>query len=299
MAELPDDVIEHLRSIFAACNGRTTDKLSRNPNAPEESFDLTWIEHLSRYSAPMTLRSEWLVKIETHYLGGMRHFWNWEIADIGLLIDLRLGDGARRRKVALLQSKRLYPDGAPVREETMSDYEVGFARLADPEDDAISLAFATEYSFDEDSTYAQIRANSQQVAAIDEYEKKIGLKVYYQLYNPWSVPFVQRVPVLADYAEPDGEPDLGVRVMPARLLHVRLMSRSLTSPKLSDLENLNAIPMFGWRLEAFICEELLECREGDRFESISDDRIQDVFFRRTGAIAAAIVITVEAPTAAT
>jgi hypothetical protein len=298
MPDLPEDVIERLALIFTACNARTTDKLSRNPNAPEQSFDLTWIEHLSRYSTPMTLPSEWLVKIETHYLGGMRHFRGWEIADIGVLIDLRLGIAGRRRKVALLQSKRLYPDGAPVREETMADYEVGFARLADPEDDSISIAFATEYRFDEDSTYVQISANSHQVAAIDGYQKEVGLKVYYHLYNPWSVPFVQHVPVLDDQ-EPEGEPDLGVRVVPVRLLHSRLASQSLQSPKLSDLANLDGLPTYGWRLEEFICEELLECREGDQFESINDNRIQAAFFRRTGAIAAAIAITVEAPTAAT
>jgi hypothetical protein len=79
--DLPDDVVEHLRSVFSACNARTTDKLVTNPNAPEESLDPTWIEHMSRYSTPVTLPSDWLVKVETHYLGGMRHFRRWEIAD--------------------------------------------------------------------------------------------------------------------------------------------------------------------------------------------------------------------------
>jgi hypothetical protein len=36
---------------------------------------------------------------------------------------------------------------------------------------------------------------------------------------------------------------------------------------------------------------------GDRFESISHDRIQQLFNRRSGAIAAAIAISVEAPQA--
>jgi hypothetical protein len=80
-----------------------------NPNAPEESLDLTWIEHMSRFSSPVTLDSGWLVKIETHYLGRMRHFRRWEIADIGRLVHLRLGEKGRTSKVALLQSKRLYP----------------------------------------------------------------------------------------------------------------------------------------------------------------------------------------------
>lgn len=292
--DLPDDVVEHLRSVFSACNARTTDKLVTNPNAPEESLDLTWIEHMSRYSTPVTLPSDWLVKVETHYLGGMRHFRRWEIADIGLLVHLRLGDEGRRSKVALLQSKRLYPDGMPIREETLVDYEIGFGRLADPEDDAISMGFATEFRFSDESPYGQIRLNSRQIAAIDDYEREVRLKVYYQLYNPWSVPFVQRIP-LAGYVEQQGEPDLGVRIVPARIVHALLGNPPLQSPRLSDLAALGALPPFGWRLEQFICDEVLVCREGDQFESISDARIQQLFNRRSGAIAAAIAISVEAP----
>jgi hypothetical protein len=116
----------------------------------------------------------------------MRHFRRWEIADIGVLVHRRLGDHGRRSKVALLQSKRLYPVGAPVREETVVDYEIGLARLADPEDEAISIGFATEFRFTDDSAYGQIREGSNQVSAIEDYEKEIRLKVYYQLYNPWS-----------------------------------------------------------------------------------------------------------------
>jgi hypothetical protein len=294
MPDLPDDVVERVRSIFASCNKRAAAKMSRNPNAPEESFDLTWIEHLSGYSAPMTLASQWLVKIETHFLGGMRHFGSWEIADIGVLVDLRLGD-ERQRKVALLQSKRLYPNGTPIREESAIDYRIGFARLADPEDDTTSIAFATEYRFDEDSAYAQIIANSPQVTAIDEYQAQMLLKVYYHLYNPWSVPFVQHVPLLPGYNDPDGEPDLGVRVLPAGVLHQRLGNLMRRSPRLRDLADLEEIPPRGWRLEEFVCNQLLACHEGDPFDSIDDDRIQGMFFRRTGAIAAAISITIEAP----
>lgn len=293
VADLPADVVEHLRSIFSACNARTTEKLSTNPNVPEESLDLSWIEHMSRHSAPVALPSDWLVKVETHYLGGMRHYYRWEIADIGLLVHLRLDESGRRSKVALLQSKRLYPDGAAVREETIVDYEIGFGRLADPEDDAISIAFATDFSFGEDSAYGQIRQGSNQVAAIDEYEREVGLKVYYQLYNPWSVPFAQRVP-LVGFVEHEGEPDLGVRVIPSPRVHARL-AESGRSPQLRDLAELDGLPPFGWRLEHFVCDELLGCREGDRFESITDARIQQLFNRRSGAIAAAIAITVEAP----
>ncbi len=294
MLNLPEDVIAHIRSIFAACNVRTTEKLSMNPNAPEESFDLTWIEHLSRYSATAALPSEWLVRIDAHYLGGMRHFYRWEIADIGVLVHLRLGDQDRRSKVALLQSKRLYPKGTPVRDETRVDYAIGFGRLADPEQDVLSLDFGTEFRFTDESEYEQITTQSDQVEAIDAYERDVRLRVYYQLYNPWRIPFTQRVP-LAGYVGPDGEPALGVRIVPAQIVHGWLAAEGRRSPRVEDLAELGKVPAYGWRLEQFISDEMLACREGDEFESIEDDRIQTLFYRRSGAIAAAIAITIEAP----
>jgi hypothetical protein len=35
---LPPDVFDWVRTVFGDCNARVTAKLSRNPNAPEESF---------------------------------------------------------------------------------------------------------------------------------------------------------------------------------------------------------------------------------------------------------------------
>ena len=72
MQPIPQDVKEWIRKAFRECNERITEKLSNNPNLPEESLDLTWIEHLSQYASPVTLGSSWTIKIETHYLGGLR-----------------------------------------------------------------------------------------------------------------------------------------------------------------------------------------------------------------------------------
>jgi hypothetical protein len=79
-------------------------------------------------------------------------------ADRRVQRDLR----RRRSKVALLQSKRLYPDGTTIREEALADYEIGFARLADSEDEAISMGFATGFRFSDESVYGQIRGGSDQ-----------------------------------------------------------------------------------------------------------------------------------------
>jgi len=57
MQPIPADVTEWIRKVFRECNERITEKLSNNPNLPEESLDLTWIEHLSQYASPVTLGS--------------------------------------------------------------------------------------------------------------------------------------------------------------------------------------------------------------------------------------------------
>jgi hypothetical protein len=296
VAEIPQDVLVWVQEVFAECGRRVTDRLDRNPNAPEESFDLTWIEQVSRYSSPTIFPSQWAAKIETHYLGGLRQFGRWEIADIGILVFLRLGPGERVNKVALLQSKRLYPLNRPIREETAVDFEIGFGRLADPEDASSSIGQAAEFSFSRASRYAALRQDSNQVRAIDEYQQDRRLRVYYQFYNPWRVPLVQNIP-LAGYVSPDGDPKLGVRIVPASTIHALLSEGGGASPSLEQLEGLAGLPARGWRLEDFIADEVLGCREGDQFDSLAEGRLDALFYRRTGPIAAAIAITIEAPDA--
>src|SRR5262245_46567585 len=143
--EIPSDVTKWLKSAFGSCNERVSEKLSNAPNVPEPSLDLTFIEHLSQFASPITFASKWTVRLDTHYLGGLRHFYNWEIADIELLLFVRRGGKIIRSKVGLLQSKRLYPNGESVKEEVAVDYEIGFARLADPEDVHISLTSSHKY----------------------------------------------------------------------------------------------------------------------------------------------------------
>jgi hypothetical protein len=295
MQTIPSDVKEWIRKIFGGCNERIAEKLSNNPNLPEESLDLTWIEHLSHYASPVTLGSLWTVKIETHYLGGLRHFRNWEIADIGVLMFFRQAGVTKRSKVALLQSKRLYPSNNTVQEEDKIDYEIGFARLADPESLQQSVAVQAEFVFDDGCRYGALMANSEQIQAIDAFQKQNNTPVYYQFYNPWRVPFTQRIP-LSEYKRPAGELDLGTRVIPAREVH-GLLSRYVAGqkPTLSEIKTLWPGTPYGWTLEHFVADLLLGCIEGSIFQDISEQRIQNLFYRRSGPISAAIAIHIEAP----
>jgi hypothetical protein len=296
MAEIPADVVDWLRLVFADCNARVTSKITRNPNTPEESLDSAWIEHLDHLSAPIQLDSQWVVKIQTHFLGGMRHFHQWEIADIGVLVFLRLGPNERKQKVALLQSKRLYPINRPIEEAVIVDYEIGFARLADPESEMLSVGYSSEFQFSDESRYGALSPGSDQVDAISRYQQEIGIRVYSQFYNPWSVPFVQRIPLIG-YEAPQGDPDLGVRIIPASVVHERLEELPDRTPALSTFSQVDPVPAFGWPLESFICDEILGCREGDQFDSINEQKMMRLFNRRSGPISAAIAVTIEAPDA--
>jgi hypothetical protein len=291
---LPASVTAWLRSVFSECNRRITDKLCNNPNAPEPTFDLTWIECLSEYAAPIRIDDSWLVRIDAHYLGGLRHWMNWEIADIGVLLFVRRKGTLATRKVAILQSKRLYPTNNHVREELRIDYEIGFARLADPEDLERSIAAPRQFEFDDTCKYGALSAGSQQVEAIDQYNRQNRIPVHYQFYNPSAVPFAITIP-LDCRTTSSTDPSLGVRIM--RAVDVHQVLRELPNGAHPTLSQLMAIPGSGgpggWSLQDFVVNEFLGCREGAHFQSVTDEKMYNLFNRRSGPISAAIAITIE------
>jgi hypothetical protein len=293
--EVPRDVSQWLFEVFAACNQRVTEKLCNNPNMQEEWLDYSWIEQVSRFSAPLTLSSSWTVRLQAHFLSGLRHFRTWEIGDIGVLLFIRSPTRVERSKVVLLQSKRLYPTNMAVTEETTVDYQVGFARLADPEDLRHSLTLGTDYEFTDEAWYGAFLAGSDQTRAIQEFEKSHALPVYDHLYNPWCLPFARHVPI-DSFNTPEGDLEIGVRIVSSEMVHGALRdSAKGYRPSVRDITQSGAPDTYGWRLEQFIAAELLECREGARFDSIHDRSIEALFTRRSGPIAAAIAITAEAP----
>jgi hypothetical protein len=104
---IPDDVREYINNVFKDCNDRVSNKLTTNPNSWETSLDMTLIDALTNYSASVKLPSNWLIRIDTHYLGGMRHWNNWEIADIGILIFFRKDNSINYFGLELLASMNL------------------------------------------------------------------------------------------------------------------------------------------------------------------------------------------------
>jgi len=290
---LPEAVKNWAREVFARCNSTVTSKLSNQPNVHEEHLDHSFIESLSNHESPRLLENGWVVRVDTHFLGGLRHFDKWEIADIGILVLVKSGGRALLRKAAVLQSKRLYPTNGRVRNYHPIDFEIGIARLADPEDLSVTMLDPVDYKFESTSTYAAVRSDSDQVRAIDEYMQHAHVPVYYQLYNPWDIPWMMSLPSTGPRL-PEASPQVGAKITPASELH-RLLARSEghTTPTFSDCATLTT-----WRLEDFVADELLACREGHLYTDPDDTAIRRLFFRRSGPIAAAIAMTFEAPTAA-
>src|SRR5437867_3658480 len=131
MIPLPKDVTEWLTGVFSNTNSIAASKLTLVPNSHEPWMDFAVIESLQRMSVPFTFKSDWIVSIDTHWLGSAPLWRNWEIADIGFLVIFRTAKKLIRSKVALLQSKRLYADR--YRPETDEEKEMyymrGFGRM--------------------------------------------------------------------------------------------------------------------------------------------------------------------------
>jgi hypothetical protein len=292
---LPSDLLDWFRNGFAECNNRLARKISLVPNSSEPSLDMTFIEHFSQYGAPVRFRSGWIVQVDTHFLGGLRHFHGqWEIADIGLLIHYRRSGALVQSKAAVLQSKRLYPQGISVREDIREDYEIGFARLADPEDVRLPLHSACSYRFDADSRYSALRAHDRQYKDIQSYLRESKVPVFYQFYGPVALPIELSFPFPAEGVAL-ATTEFGTRIVSASAVIKLLKPKPQNyAPSVKDLRALNVqAAEFGWRLEEFVAAHLLPCKEGYVYTDVRDEQVFRLFNRRAGPIAAAVAFSIE------
>jgi len=167
------------------------------PSTHEASLDLAFVSRAADFAGPIVFPSEWIVRIDTHFLGGRRHFFNWEIADIGILIVFRQGGKVVKSKIALLQSKRLYPMEEEYEEDERVDYEIGFARLFHGDEHFGSITAPRVFSFGSESKYQALRVGDKQYVAVEGYEKEHSIPVYYMLYHPGYLPYKTEIPRLA------------------------------------------------------------------------------------------------------
>jgi len=296
--------------VFGSCNERVASIVTEVPTTHETPLDMTFVQHFLGVSAPHHFESGWTVDLSTHYLGGGRHWsewpdWplrRWEIADIGLLVLFRQRGKLMRSKVALLQSKRLYPDELDWDEDSPLDYAVGFARLYRSDEDWGQVMAPRQFTFTSQSRYKALVSGVGQYKAIANYEEQRKIPVYYLLYNPLDVPTTTTIPITPGRPPTAAPCNVGCRVIPAAHLRAVLngqpdgsspaygeLTASLTEP--FDV----AVHRAGWRLEHFVVNLLLECETGYIAAGPNDNGLNYVFNRRSGPISAALAVTLDAP----
>jgi hypothetical protein len=165
------------------------------------------------------------VRVDAHYLGGGRHLGEWEIADLGLLIVIRDQGTVRLRKVALLQSKRLYPNEQIWEEDTPHDYAIGFARLM-PEDVSALEAEKEALYIHGRIPVPRIGRRDHQYRIIEDYEAQHGIPVHYLLHHPLTVPSEQTIPIPSPWDVESQECEVGPSVIRAHALRETLKGQA-------------------------------------------------------------------------
>lgn len=293
--DIPVEIMDWFRGIFVAVNRRLAEKIRNVPAIPEPHLDTTFIEHLMGYAAPRAFPSGWAIRIDTHYLGGLRHFGSWEIADIGIFVFFQRDGSLIRQKVALLQSKRLYPTAGEINYIEEYDYRIGMARLAKRDRHAPTMMPQRALTFKPSSRYKALLAHDDQYNAIADYIKQRHTPVFYLLYNPPSIPLRVQVP-LTEYVAIVEDPPLGSRIIPFHKMEEILKTKKRNyAPSITDVSKITAMDVNGWRLENFMADLLLGCKEGRRITDADASDMESLFYRRSGPIAATVAITVEVP----
>jgi hypothetical protein len=235
---------------------------------------------------------------------GPGYWGRWEIAEIGILVAFRRGGIVQQTKIALLQSKRLYPEEAEApAEDQLVDYEVGFARLLETEQEFRSATRNRKFTFTRNSCYRALDYQGEQHDAILKYMTDTEIPVHYLLHNPPALPSTAVLPVIAKEDEIDVDScEVGCRVVRAQDVDARLKAAKLKkrgNPSFTQMVgNTRMLDKACWRLEHFVADLVIGCQEGYRggTNPMQDPGLYRVFARRSGPISAAISISIDAPT---
>jgi len=295
---LPPEIREWLLNVFSTANSTTSVHLTRVPNVQEPHLDTTLISTLGRFSIPFVFPSDWIVRIDTHFLGSSNYWGRWEIADIGILVSFRRTGELLRTKIALLQSKRLYPNE---RIEKNPEEWRGFGKLLE-QDDVYARAVAPRiFGFSDKSRYRALQVDDGQYNAIASYEDLSQIPVYYLFYNPFRIPSEIRLPAPSGL-EIEDVCEAGCRVLPAYDFRETVApSLEGLTPSYGDVCGFNfgafaeKANLGGWRFETFVVDELLGCRRGYKADHRGDKTLGNLFGGRSAPIYAAVSVNIDAP----
>jgi hypothetical protein len=220
--QLSADVIDYVRQVFAAADSSLAERLERQPNVHEEFLDMAFVDSVAMNSGPHKTKSDRVVDIDIHFVGGGWQYERWEVADIGVIVIfrrldeiLRSLDEILRTKVVLLQSKRLYPRESEFVEAHGLARPGGFGYLARL--DAPDIREPRLFRFHADCRYKALQVGDNQWAVIADYESRYGIPIHYLLYHPGVLPTQVTVPIQLPLPERAASV-VGSRVLPTSLM---------------------------------------------------------------------------------
>ena len=292
---LPADVKSFMDDLFSNCNFQITKLLSTFPNTHEETLDQLLVSNLAQMQGPVKLGSNWVIRLDAHFIGGGRHYRTWEVADIGLMVIFRKNGKIVRSKLAFLQSKRLY---ASTQKHKPIDpyYRMGMGRLLVTDDEHEELIAKKTIKFSKACRYKAFKAADTQHDAMEGFANKHGVKLYYLFYNPAALPWSIDSPVeQAPYIEKN---EVGCRVVPMDLLDSSSnLFQSARSPSYEGIEHavkdkLDGDDMdAGWRLEYFVNDLFIACKEGVIDDTPNFEMLHSLMSQKSSPISSAISIT--------
>lgn len=300
--QIPSDVVDWFRDVFANANRKVCERLVNVPNIRETSLDDGLIEALIPDSAPLLLRSGAIVRMDTHNIGGLRRLgwppWEhpyrgrWETADIAILIFVYRKDALIAKKIGLLQSKRLYPKNNDVEDDDEFGFLSGMNAFIRKEKTQAIGALHRSFSFDKNCVYGAIHAASEQVKSIDRLNERFGSTVYYLFYNPHILPFTVSYPVSERINV--AKAGVGCRVIDAKKVHEAVADLAMyASPSFSKISAVGAGQ--DWPLEVWASDMLLTCQVGQQFDDTRDEDVRYFLERRSGPIGAALAASITLP----
>ena len=288
---LPQDVVDWVRKVIGYSNDHVTERIVNQPNIREVSLDDALINKIAQYSAPKRLASGAVVMLEVHNIGGLRHFYRWELADIAFLIHVSLRGEPLEQKIGLLQSKRLYPENFDVDQRDPIRFMEGMNGLLQPFDRNTLSAFARKYEFTSKSTYGAIKQSDEQLERIIDFHDKFDNAVYYLLYNPSVIPFETEIPNAA--YDVIASPEEGARVVTVETIAKSISQKTIgfRGPNLKSIKKIANKDY--WRLETWVADLLLGCKVGRRYTKEDEELVGSLLVRRSGPISAAIRINID------
>jgi hypothetical protein len=300
--QIPADVVDWFRGVFAEANRWTCERLVNVPNIRETSLDDGLIEGLIPDTAPRLLPSGAIVRMDTHNIGGLRRIgwppWDfhypgrWETADIAILVFVYRKETLVAKKIGLLQSKRLYPKNNDVEDDDEVGFRLGMNAFIRKDQTLAVGALHRSFNFSESCIYGAMHAGSDQTASIDRLNSQFGPTVYYLLYNPHVLPLTVSYPLRERIRIK--ELPVGCRVLDAEPVHQALANLGKeSSPSFQMISEAPAGR--DWPLEVWAADLLLTCQVGQQFDDSRDQDVRYFLERRSGPIGAALAASIVLP----